>query len=266
MTLPQPPCKEPRLLRPAVYQSNDLAGWTRPETAQYGGLLVKRPFDGAWDRYSRAVDEARSRWRQDGVDSATLRAQASGTCPRQFSLAVDKLLETAALPSPLSAQIHQDACSLGQTWSQLCPEIQQFDVHLEIFGENTCARWHVDHFVGRAIITYTGQAGTDYTSTDNVNFEELECCGKSEHCILDAGQTQQAAVGDILLIKGTKYPAVPNALVHKSPERRYDDAGNIISRLVLKVDVPALQPDSPEHTTGAGLSVPTRAIKAEKSG
>jgi hypothetical protein len=44
------------------------------------------------------------------------------------------------------------------------------------------------------------------------------------------------AVGDVLLIKGTQFPDVRNALVHKSPEKRYDADGNVISRLVLKVD------------------------------
>ena len=261
------PCKEPRLHRPAVYESDGLAGWLRPETVKYDGLLVRRPFDGAWDRYTRDVDEARSRWRQDGTNSAALTVQASAASARQFSLAVDKLLETAALPSPLSAQIREDACSLGDTWRLLCPELERFDVHLEIFGENTCARWHVDHFVGRAIITYTGGAATDYTSQDNVNFEALTCCGKSEHCIYNASQVQQAAIGDMLLLKGTKYPDVSHALVHKSPEKQYDGEGNIINRLVLKVDVPALK--SEQRVGGGPGFMPARmarAIKVEKSG
>ena len=87
------------------------------------------------------------------------------------------------------------------------------DFYGDRLREKTCSRWHQDNFVGRAIVTYTGPAGTD-----NVNFEELHCCGKSEHCIYDLGQTQQAAVGDLLLMKGTKFPTLGggvDALVHK---------------------------------------------------
>ena len=229
----EPPHKSARIHQPAVYESDDLSGWLCPEAIEYDGLLVKRPFGDAWDRFSREVDEAHSRF-----GGQALVVQASGASPRQFSLAVDKLLEAAVLPTPLSAQIHQDACSLGQVWRQMCPDLEQFEVKLEIFGANTCARWHRDQFVGRAIVTYTGGAATEYTSIDNVNVDELTACSESEHCIYETSKTQQAAVGDMLLIKGTKYPKVANGLVHKSPAVRYDDAGAIIKRLVLKVDVP----------------------------
>ena len=46
-------------------------------------------------------------------------------------------------------------------------------MRIEAVGENTCARWHRDQFVGRAIVTYTGAAGTEFTSRDNVDFKEL---------------------------------------------------------------------------------------------
>ena len=54
-------------------------------------------------------------------------------------------------------------------------------------------------------MTYTG-GGTEFTSIDNVNVDELTACSESEHCIYETSKTQQAAVGDMLLIKGTKYP------------------------------------------------------------
>ena len=38
--LARPASKKPRLLRPAVYKSDDLAGWLRPETATYDGGVV----------------------------------------------------------------------------------------------------------------------------------------------------------------------------------------------------------------------------------
>ena len=42
----------------------------------------------------------------------------------------------------------------------------------------------------------------------------------------------------MLFIKGTLFPWGSNGLVHKAPEKRYHSNGNIINRLVLKIDVP----------------------------
>ncbi len=243
----------------AVFESDSLEGWCDPASEDYDGLLVKRQRSGEWDGFARDVDEAIERF----GDGNALVVQVAASSERQFSLAVEKLLATAALPQPLNDQILRDACALGRTWRKLCPAIDQFDVKLEIFGENTCARWHRDYFVGRAIVSYTGPLGTEYTGKANVNFDELLHCGKCEHCIHDAKATQHVAVGDILLIKGTKYPAVANALVHKSPEKRYDADGKIISRLVLKVDVSSLPSQA-----GRALRAPAvaRAIKVETEG
>ena len=74
-----------------------------------------------------------------------------------------------------------------------------------------------------------------------MNFKELLSCGNSECCIYDMSETRQVAVGDFLLIKGTKYPKVANALVHKSPAMAKGPLGNVINRLVLKVDVHELR-------------------------
>ena len=195
--------------------------------------------------------------------------------------------------------------------------MKQLEVRLELVGENTCARWHRDQFVGRAIVTYTGAAGTEYTSRDNVDFKELmccgtrlgrrephtrvpavahpisppspyRCCGKSEHCIYDQSQTEQAAPGDLLLMKGTKYhgtrlgrssrhrayascsrraslhyryPRVSkhvdggSGLVHKSPPKQHDGKGNVVNRLILKVDV---------HDLSDGECSPSLALLREK--
>mmetsp|Transcript_42862 Transcript_42862/g.71274 ORF Transcript_42862/g.71274 Transcript_42862/m.71274 type:complete len:265 (+) Transcript_42862:146-940(+) len=212
---------------PALYVADELSSWTRSEVLEYDGLLVKRPFACRWDTFQGVIDEAE--W-------AVLSIESASAAPRQFSLSVDTLLATAALPVPLAAQIREDACSLGRIWSRMCPEVKSFDVKLEILGENTCSRWHQDHFVGRGIVSYTGVVGTEYVRKEHVNFWELEHCGNNDHIIRDATKVESAAVGDILLIKGTKFPGVFNALVHKSPSKLYDDAGNILNRLVLKVD------------------------------
>ena len=131
---------------------------------------------------------------------------------------------------------------------------------LEVVDVNACSRWHRDNFVGRAIVSYTGLKGTVYTGKANVDFDELLNCGKDEHCIRDPSATAFAAIGDMLLIKGTNFPNVPNALVHKSPAKHYQD-GQLVSRLVLKVDVISLPsgPAGPPIMTGPAGPVGLRS-------
>lgn len=218
---------------PALYIANDLSQWTSPESTMFDGLVVKRPFVGKWDALQCDIDAACSRWGQGLGITASSES-------RQFSAKVHTLLDTAGLPHELSLQLHEDACALGHVWKELCPDVQQFKVKLEIFGENTCQRWHRDHFVGRSIVSYTGAVGTEYTAASNVNFWELEHGGNNDCILHDPENTESVAVGDLLLIKGTKFPQVSNPLVHKSPEKRYDHRGNIQNRLILKVDVDEL--------------------------
>ena len=219
--------------KPALFIAERLDDWTLPESLEYSGLVLRRPFAGKWDAFQKDIDEARQRF----GTSQSLVACASNKSARQFALCVDQLLATAALPRKLSGQIREDACSMGRMWQSLYPAARELEVKLEIFGENTCSRWHQDHFVGRAIVSYTGSVGTEYTRNSNVNFWELQNCGNNDHIIRDAKQIESVAVGDFLLIKGTKYPQLPAALVHKSPEKLYDEQGRILNRLVLKVDV-----------------------------
>ena len=113
------------------------------------------------------------------------------------------------------------------------------EIKLEVFGENSCNRWHRDNYAGRAIVSYTGAMGTQFTSDENVDFWELEHRGVNEHIIHDAGDICAAEVGDLLFMKGLRYPgAGAKGLTHKSPEKRYHADGRVVNRLVLKVDVP----------------------------
>ena len=225
--------------KPALFVADRLEQWNDPESLEYSGLVLRRPFGGQWDAFQTDIDQARERF---GI-SQSLVACAPNNSAKQFALCVDQLLATASLPRKLAGQIREDACSLGRVWQTLYPKARELDVKLEIFGENTCARWHQDHFVGRAIVSYTGAVGTEYTRNSNVNFWELEHCGNNDHIIRDANQIESVAVGDFLLIKGTKYPQLSTALVHKSPEKLYVEQGRILNRLVLKVDAISPTPD-----------------------
>ena len=107
-----------------------------------------------------------------------------------------------------------------------------------MFGENSCSRWHQDHYAGRAIVSYTGEVGTEYTGDDNVNFKAQMGGGDNSAIIKCGDGIERVDVGDILFIKGVKFPQGAAGLVHKSPEPRYHADGRVVHRLLLKVDVP----------------------------
>jgi len=121
------------------------------------------------------------------------------------------------------------------------PEVETFQVKLEVLAKNVCSRWHTDSYIWRAIVAYSC-TGTEYTEPANVNFWELENCGNSDCVILDKGRIMQADVGDIFLMKGSGFPEENRqGLVHKSPEPRLCANGCVIPRLLLKIDgVPAV--------------------------
>jgi hypothetical protein len=127
---------------------------------------------------------------------------------------------------------------MGAAAGLLCPASPFIEVKLEIVGENCCARWHQDTYVGRTIVSYNGIRGTDYTPDSNVDFWELENCGKNPCIIRNEREIRSVGVGDILFIKGKAYPQGAKGLVHKSVDKQYHEDGRIKNRLVLKVDVP----------------------------
>merc|ERR1719313_1086900 len=107
---------------------------------------------------------------------------------------------------------------------------------LDIMGLNNCARWHRDQYMGRAVVTYNS-SGTQIVAEDHVDHDALRTGGKKDGIVPDASKIVNANVGDILFMKGTKYPTSPNGLIHRSPPTRFHKDGNPVNRLLLKVDV-----------------------------
>jgi len=128
------------------------------------------------------------------------------------------------------------AQALAIATHKMVPQACQLMMKLELFGMNTCARWHQDHYVCRSIVSYNCSA-LDYTADSNVNFWELYNCGNNDCVIHDKSHIRSANVGDIVMIKGSKFPGKAKGLIHKSPEVRYHRMGVVQSRIVLKVDV-----------------------------
>ena len=186
-----------------LFIGSTLAEWSSAESLDHKGLLVRRPFDGAWDGLDREIDEATARFGEELALSTAIINGDSEQLTARFQTAVDSLLATAELPEALSTQIRADACSIGCAVGTLCPTAREFELKLEIFGHNTCSRWHMDNFVGRAIVSYTGAVGTEYSRDANVDFWELKNCGNNACIIREGAAVESVGVGDFLFIKGS---------------------------------------------------------------
>jgi len=249
----------------ALFVAESVDEWVRPQSLAHNGLLVKRPFDGKWDALARDIDDSASRIGETEGLTCKVENGSPGLLSARLRDSVRQLLAVADLPPPLSEQIISDAQVMGVAFGSMCPTARQLEVKLEIIGRNTCARWHQDHFVGRAITTYTGHSGTVYTRDDNVDFWELTHCGKNECVIRDADLIESVGVGDILFIKGTQFSSVfggANGLVHKSPEKDYHEDGRIVNRLVLKIDVGTFGPAAEASARAVAMARAAEVLEA----
>merc|ERR1712194_305404 len=122
-----------------------------------------------------------------------------------------------------------DFKQLGTVLMKAVPTFKRVSLTLNIVGKNSCSRWHRDHAVGRAIVTYNS-CGTQYV--DHQGDLRSELAQES----VDQSKVVSANVGDILFMKGTKFPATPNGLVHRSPPILWHEDGTVVNRLLLKVD------------------------------
>ena len=225
--------------RPALFVTDKLTDWFKPESLEHKGLLVRRTLEGAWDGDIDALGGFKIAGGRIGGHEA-LRStivNSDDNLSARLLESVDELLEMAELPQSLSEQIRDDARSIGCTCGSMCPSARELELNLEIVGEKTCTRWHQDQFVGRAIVSYTGVEGTEYAHDSNVDLWQLKNGGTNDRIIRDADEIESVGVGDILFIKGSRFPHGEAGLVHRSPKKRYHEGGRVLNRLVLKVDV-----------------------------
>ena len=134
---------------PVLFEAGALEDWLGPQSAQHSGLLVKRPFCGAWDHLRSDVDKAVLRFGR----SAQLETEVKNGEPEELSnrleAAMASFVAKAGLPAELSKQIHVDACGLGNVVGSMCPFASVLEIKLEVHGENVCSRWHQDWYAGR---------------------------------------------------------------------------------------------------------------------
>ena len=128
-----------------------------------------------------------------------------------------------------------------------CPDAPILALQLEITGRNRCSRWHIDHYVGRAITTYVGPSTwiVDDCSVDYHQFDATigTCWEVSDPLIVPSYDSiHMPATNAITLMKGDSWPGIRSTqtrkgLVHKSPNVLTDAQGRLPKRFILKVDL-----------------------------
>eukprot|EP00401_Gymnodinium_catenatum_P009252 CAMPEP_0117471454 /NCGR_PEP_ID=MMETSP0784-20121206/7738_1 /TAXON_ID=39447 /ORGANISM="" /LENGTH=296 /DNA_ID=CAMNT_0005265571 /DNA_START=72 /DNA_END=962 /DNA_ORIENTATION=- len=213
-----------------------LNAWHSPEADRHQGLLFARSLEPLTWQF---VADRLLRERSDILDDVIHQQDINLLIPE--TLLKRKFQEAAfavsrGLPPELAELVFQDATAMANASHKLVPGARQLTMKLELFGKNVCARWHQDHYVCRSIVSYNGYA-TEYSADSNIDFQELLYCGNNDHIIRDKSRICSISVGDIMMIKGTLFPGTAKGLVHKSPDVRYHDNGDVQPRLVLKVDI-----------------------------
>ena len=140
--------------RPALFVADSVDEWEPEKARQYSGLLCKRPLATEWDLGEGDIDFMASERSVAGIELDVTRDLAR--VGRDVEAFCSTLPGSTGLPKDLCEQICEDACALVSGWKSLCPTASAVRVQLEVFGDNVCARWHQDHFVGRAIVSYNG--------------------------------------------------------------------------------------------------------------
>lgn len=239
-------CKKiaPACTEAVSFICNDLDGWLSPESLFYKALLVQRPRSA--EKFQKHVDN---------LAEAVLRSAAweAGSVQEHIELSPGLSKEKLALdlveaghrvatialehgvPEDLASLIEDDFQQIGMVVAEMAPSATKMSLKLDVMGENICARWHRDHYQGRAVVSYNS-CGTQYVADEYVNHQRLDKGDKTD-LIRDESQIISCAVGDVLFMKGVRFPGALNGLIHRSPPKRYHESGQVMNRLLLKVDV-----------------------------
>jgi len=218
----------------AMLSCSSLDQWQSSEADSYQGLRVARPIDRSqWQFVSDQLSATYGEGLIDCLEKEVIDLEVDDV-QRQFRDAA-KVMSQKLEPG-LAKLVSQDAQALADATHKLLPQAKQLIMKLELFGSNGCFRWHQDHYVCRSIVSYNCSA-TDYTEDSNVDFFALRNRGDNDAIIHDKRRIHYADVGDLVMIKGLKYPGTAKGLVHRSPEMICYNDGRVQTRLILKVDI-----------------------------
>lgn len=224
------------------------AEWQEPSSAAYNGLLLHRPLpEPLCEELQKYVDALAESCRLGpGMALREVVPLADGTGAAlhpqgppfhdALSHTLAHVMATISPPRELELLIDSDARTLVGAYQEMFPDLEEVELGVELMGENACSRWHQDYIACRCIVSYN-LAATEYVLDAGVDFRQLEDDGNNDLVVKDPSMVRRAAIGDLLLIKGRRFPHGAKALVHRSPGKRYYSTGHVMHRLILKVDV-----------------------------
>ena len=129
--------------------------------------------------------------------------------------------------------LFEDVWTLATRFAALsaCEELK---ILLGFVRNDMCRRFHTDVNTQRLLCTYSGE-GTLWAPHAALNEEALER-GTNEEMLLAPEAVQQAAEGEVLILKGALHPHSDlGAVYHKSPPLKTEGE----KRLLLRVDTPS---------------------------
>lgn len=224
-------------MQATVLVCDTLEDWLRPECGSYRALSVPRAQ--AWDDMQFHIDRiAKSGAFNGNEQSIQEDVLVSRTGHMDLAEKAQRLVDRATragLPVELGVVLQKDYEQIGAVMAKMVPNAQM-KIKLDIMGESGCPRWHRDNYIARTVVSYNS-CGTEYIDHKHVDFWELENCGNNDCIIQDKSKICSANLGEFFFMKGQKFPSEANGLVHRSPEKCYHANGEIVNRLLLKVDL-----------------------------
>lgn len=233
--------KKPITKGPALVVKN-LDDWLQPSADDYQALLIQRPQNRSELQWYIDDLEERQAWGREMSCDETVHLCGNPdveTFTADLHAKAEKLVAFAVkggLPKDSAGKIEEDFKQIGSTLYKMCPSANHMYLKLDIMGLNGCSRWHRDQYMGRAVVSYNS-CGTQIVKEDDVDHKAFVTVGKKDGIVPDASKIVSVNVGDILFMKGAKYPTSPNGLIHRSPPARFHKNGTAVNRLLLKVDV-----------------------------
>lgn len=148
---------------------------------------------------------------RDGLDDPAVHA-ALRAVPRCV-IEGGRTLAPAALPDhPVRQPLLDDIGLCGELLCDLTGS-PHFGLRIEVLFGAMCPRWHVDQVGLRLLVTLRGPA-TEWLDEAGADRSQLG----SERVMRDATGIRRASAGDILLLKGERWPGnAGRGVIHRSP-------------------------------------------------
>lgn len=130
--------------------------------------------------------------------------------------------------------LENDCRTLAQCFSQAA-DAPRFSATFGPIRGDECRLFHVDNYRLRLLCTYCGP-GTEYLADDQVDRSRLGR-GSNDGVIRASAAASRTGPGEVLVMKGARYPDQTQGLVHRSPP--LEGTGVVRLRLRLTTIDPA---------------------------